>query len=129
MITHTPNFDYENGKIYKIYNKTDVYYGSTIRTLEARLKRHEVDKTLTSSIIINNPPYCIELVENFPCDSRYTLERREYYYIKHNKCVNKLGKPPEYLKYPLNANGKTNCTICNKEMLPISMKEHLRYKH
>jgi hypothetical protein len=126
MGSQIPNFNYENGKIYKIYNKTDVYYGSTIRTLEARLKRHEVDKTLTSSIIINNPPYCIELVENFPCDSRYTLEQRENYYISHNKCVNISGKQPIYL---LNANGKTNCTVCNKEMVPTYIKKHFRDKH
>ena len=32
----------------------------------------------------------IELVENYPCNSKEELEKKEGEYIKNNECVNKL---------------------------------------
>ena len=81
---------YNNGKIYKIVDNTNdnVYYGSTIRTLEERLAGHKRDKTCRSRLIINNGDYDIILVENYPCESKEQLESREAYYIINNNCVN-----------------------------------------
>ncbi len=94
--------DYSQGKIYKIVcNKTGlIYIGSTYRTLEHRLKEHidncnkYIDKksnSLISSIYViyyNN--YTIELIENFPCQNRRELEKREFYYISNSDCVNSI---------------------------------------
>ncbi len=92
--------DYSQGKIYKIVcNKTGlVYIGSTYRSLEQRLKEHKADcnkyldkksKHLISSIyVIFNNDYNIELIENFPCNNKNELQKREYYYIDNIDCVN-----------------------------------------
>ena len=99
---------YSNGKIYKIVDKTTdmIYVGSTIQKLADRLKEHEYKykyflsgkKTanLTSFKILENKNYKIELIENFPCENKQDLTKREGYYIKLyrqqelnivNKCV------------------------------------------
>jgi hypothetical protein len=92
--------DYSQGKIYKIVcNKTGlIYIGSTYRSLEQRLKEHisyckaYIDKRsnrLISSIyVIFNNDYKIELIENYPCQNKRELEKKEYYYISNIDCVN-----------------------------------------
>jgi len=89
------------GKIYKLVCKTsgDIYIGSTYCTLEERLTRHKNDYVSfnskikgvtyrTSFEILKKNNYIIELIENFPCYSRYVLHRREGLYQRNNKCVN-----------------------------------------
>ena len=74
--------NYKNGKIYKIYsNDSDlVYYGSTTLELHRRFYKHSAKKII---------PNCkIELVENYPCNSKYELELQECKYIENNKCIN-----------------------------------------
>ena len=93
---------YENGKIYKITDNTNgnVYYGSTQKSLNRRLSDHKYDykrrekegNVRTSSIIICNNDYKMELVEDFPCNSRKELEERESYYINNFECINKMKK-------------------------------------
>jgi len=93
---------YENGKIYKITDNTNgnVYYGSTQKTLNRRLSDHKYDykrrekegNVRTSSKIICNNDFTMELVENFPCSSRKELEERESYYINNFECINKAKK-------------------------------------
>jgi hypothetical protein len=89
---------YQDGKIYLIYSKKYplIYYGSTTRTLEDRLKEHERDCELflnekgkyTSSFeIIKLGNYDILLIEDFPCNSKKDLLRREGEYIKQNFCL------------------------------------------
>jgi hypothetical protein len=91
--------DYKNGKIYKLVNDEtdDEYYGSTIQTLKDRFSDHKYTYTrylngkceYTTSFEISKYKSCrIELVENFPCNSKYELEVRESYYIRNFKCVN-----------------------------------------
>lgn len=83
--------DYSKGKIYKIYsNSVDlVYYGSTTQSLKDRLSGHEhSDGCSSKKIITTTNDYKIELVENYPCSSKYELELRESYYIENNKCIN-----------------------------------------
>ena len=86
----------QNGKIYVIIcNKTGLkYYGSTTISLSMRLSIHKymMNKTtnnLSSFEVLKNNDYKIELVENFPCQSKDDLFEREKYYIQNNECTNK----------------------------------------
>jgi len=94
--------NYQNGKIYSIRSHLtdDVYIGSTIETLAKRLFNHKryykrwliTKKLYTTSfkIIEKDPENCyIELVENYPCNSKNELERREGETIRNTTCVNK----------------------------------------
>ena len=85
---------FENGKIYKIVdNLSDmVYVGSTYKTLQQRLKAHEINfkaykagkqKFITSYKILKNADYKIELIENYPCNTKQELNLREGCIIKH----------------------------------------------
>jgi hypothetical protein len=100
--------NYSNGKIYKIVDNVSdmIYVGSTCKTLEQRLSEHEFRykyilsgkkaSKLTSFKILENNNYKIELIENFPCQSKQELEKKEGHFIKLyrkqelnivNKCV------------------------------------------
>ena len=92
--------DYSKAKIYKIYSyeNDDVYYGSTCETLSQRMTRHRSylksykegkGKYITSIQILEFESAKIELVENYPCNSKEELLQREGYYIRNNNCVNK----------------------------------------
>lgn len=63
---------YCEGKIYKIIcNKTGkVYYGSTIKTLKARLSSHKQGHYTSAHDILESGNYRIELVELYPCGSK-----------------------------------------------------------
>ena len=96
--------DYKNGKIYKItdigYNK--MYIGSTTQPLYKRFNDHKSkykhwkngkDKKITSYDLfeefgIDNCK--IELIEEFACENRDQLQKKEGEHIKNNICVNKL---------------------------------------
>ena len=93
---------YQDAKIYKIvvndYSKC--YIGSTCETLSQRFARHRYNhrnakkwNTLTSANrLFDEFGYdnCkIELIENFPCNSRDELLRREGYHIKNSECINR----------------------------------------
>ena len=90
---------YQRGKIYKIvdsgYNKC--YYGSTINLLCQRIATHRERykknilecsvKEMFDEYGVDNCK--IELVENYPCNSKEELLMREGYHIKNNECINK----------------------------------------
>jgi len=82
--------DYNNGKIYKIVcNETsEVYIGSTAMSLEDRLKRHVINRTCCCKQIIDRNNYYIELLETYPCNSQFELERKEGEYQKLITCIN-----------------------------------------
>ena len=82
--------DYKNGKIYRIVcNETgETYYGSTTQPLYKRLWHHKANKTSSSRTIIERNNYNIVLVEEYPCENKEQLLRRERYYIENNKCIN-----------------------------------------
>ena len=78
------------------------YYGSTIEPLTKRMIHHKhkffhldyEDKPFFRSVnyIFDKFGFenCkIELVENFPCNSKEELTKREGFYIQSNDCVNK----------------------------------------
>ena len=91
---------YKEGKIYKLIDNTNgnIYIGSTTKTLNQRLSKHKCHykiykkgkcSVLTSFEIIKNENYYIQLIENYPCNSKYELELRERYHIETNICLNK----------------------------------------
>ena len=97
--------DYQKGKIYKIVDlgTDECYIGSTCEsTLARRLadhvskyKRYKEGKArnfkyITSFDILENDNYDIQLIENFPCESRDELHAREGHWIKKIDCVNKF---------------------------------------
>tara|TARA_R110000787_G_scaffold231609_1_gene338969 strand:- start:227 stop:811 length:585 start_codon:yes stop_codon:yes gene_type:complete len=85
--------NYQNGKIYKITGGGLTYYGSTIQTLAKRMAEHQSKKNYhirgcTSSQLIDSTDCKIELVEDYPCNSKVELERREGWHQLNNECIN-----------------------------------------
>ena len=101
--------NYEFGKIYKLWSpsKNIIYYGSTTQTISQRLTDHLRDLrkynigTRTSNnsafLVLNCDDYKIEVVEEYACNNKQQLERKEGEYIKNNECVNKCvaGRTPK----------------------------------
>lgn len=95
--------DYKNGKIYKITDiaYTKMYIGSTTQSLAKRFSLHKTrykswqdgqsSKSTSFQLFIEfGVENCkIELIEEFPCDNRMQLERKEGDHIKNNECINK----------------------------------------
>lgn len=93
---------YQNGKIYKLVSDVsdDVYYGSTCMPLAKRLYEHKKayrqykkgrGNYVTSFKILEwGLDNCdIVLVEEYPCDNKMQLLKRERHYIENLNCVNK----------------------------------------
>ena len=86
---------YNNGKIYTIRSpNTDKYYiGSTCNTLTNRFMSHKSpsNKCESKEIIDLGEAY-IELLENFSCNSKEELNKREGELIREHKnnVVNKI---------------------------------------
>lgn len=106
-IEYDNNVNYNNGKIYKlICNITNyIYIGSTTCDLNKRLLNHinkyncwfiDNNKSyITSYKILENNNYEIELIEDYPCESKRDLEKRERYWLEYYindgyNCVNKI---------------------------------------
>jgi len=117
--------DYEKGKIYKLYSpsKNLVYFGSTTQTLSQRLAKHvwcfNNNVHLTNAdTILECEDYKIELVEDYPCNNRKQLERREGEFIQNYDCVN---------RYVAGRTHKEYCEIydkVNRERLLEYKKQH-----
>ena len=95
--------DYQKSKIYKIVdaNEEMVYVGSTVNTLARRMAHHRAtykydkyrDENYVSSHDIFDK-YGVEnckilLLENYPCNGKEELLKREGEYIRQLNCVNK----------------------------------------
>jgi hypothetical protein len=92
---------YQKAKIYTIRspNTNKIYIGSTIADLSKRFYQHRIksqslvrNEALTSKIIIDSGDAYIELLENYPCNDKRELEKREHELIRENNniCVNKI---------------------------------------
>jgi len=90
---------YQNGKIYKLTspNTDRIYIGSTICKLNNRFSLHKYETkhnkvNNSSAIIFRYGETKIELIENFPCNSKRELETREQYYMDLHSdcCINTL---------------------------------------
>ena len=97
------NNKYQNAKIYQVvdvgYNKS--YIGSTCESLSKRMTRHReaykkqlqgnrVDTTASRLFDEFGIKNCkIELIENYPCESKEELLKREGHFISTKDCVNR----------------------------------------
>jgi len=83
---------YQQGKIYKIMCNisNEIYIGSTILELNIRLDRHKSRRSCICRQIIERDNYKIELIKDYPCNSKWELEEEEKKYILENKCINKF---------------------------------------
>jgi len=89
-------YKFDNGKIYKIVsdNTNDIYIGSTTNTLKQRLQEHESKYRkkklgLKACDILKFGSYRMELIENYPCNNRKELFKREGEIQKEYKnCIN-----------------------------------------
>ena len=92
---------YQQGKIYAIrtHQSEKVYIGSTCMPLSKRLYGHRTNREsyeqgkfrrITSFDVLKYDDHYIELVEEFPCDNKMLLHRREGEVIRTtDNCVNK----------------------------------------
>ncbi len=93
--------NYQNGKIYSLrsHQTDDVYIGSTTQSLAMRKAGHVCafkkwmkgrKNYMTSFEIIKYDDYYIELIENYHCNSKEELHKKEGEVIRETKnCVNK----------------------------------------
>ena len=86
--------DYSQGKIYKLWCPSNdlVYIGSTTQPLYKRLNQHKSKKEKTNSHLLYDTGHevKIELVEEFSCNSKMELDRKEGEWIRKTECVNKV---------------------------------------
>jgi len=91
---------YIQGKIYKLTSsQTDkVYIGSTIKPLNNRFSKHKCDYKrwlksqmvkITSYDLLQYDDVKIELIKEFPCETKKELEKEEGKLILENNSVNK----------------------------------------
>ena len=86
--------DYQKAKIYKLWSpqgtNEEVYYGSTCNDLRFRKSGHKSRKNCRSKILFEKyDDVRIELVEDYPCNNKAELNKKEGHYIRENKCLNK----------------------------------------
>ena len=90
---------YLNGKIYKIWNiiNGDVYVGSTCSLLCKRMAKHRdaltVEKLQNRALYklmleLGKDKFHIELVEDYPCENKEQLRKREGFYIRQMGTLN-----------------------------------------
>ena len=105
--------DYSEGKIYKIISDQSElpYIGSTTKTLDERFKKHKYkykswknhNTNYTCAFeIVKYDDARIELIQVYPCNSSYELEKQEGTYIQIGiNCVNKQkpGQNGDYTEY------------------------------
>ena len=90
--------DFSKGKIYKLINdSTDkIYIGSTCSSLNERLNKHKnnykcfIEKKgkqsyITSYKLLELGNVDIILIEDYPCENKKELNKRERYYIDINR--------------------------------------------
>ena len=79
-------------KIYAIrsYQTDLIYIGSTTRILSKRFAEHKkpTNKSNSKEILKYEDAY-IELIEEYPCDNKDQLNKKEGEHIRANNCVNK----------------------------------------
>ena len=108
---------YENGRIYTIrcrYDDTLIYVGSTIeKYLSKRMSKHRYSKSCEVCKYINDDwdNWYIELYEDYPCDNRHQLSRREGEIIRQIGTLNKR------------IEGRTN-----KEYIEDNKEKYLEYR-
>ena len=95
---------YKRGKIYTIrcrYDDTLIYVGSTIDKLAKRFAGHRTNEKCSLYKCVEGDwiNWYIELYEDYPCDNKEQLERREGEVIREIATINKIiarRTPKEY---------------------------------
>ena len=88
--------DYQKGKIYKLWSpqgeEDEIYIGSTCDELHKRKSAHKVNSNNCSSKILfeKYDDVRIELIEEYSCNNKEELIKKEGEYIRNNKCLNKI---------------------------------------
>jgi hypothetical protein len=101
--------NYLKSKIYLLkpivfnYNLADIYIGATTLTLQKRFNTHRAASNKSTSRLLFNKYGAenieIVLLEEYPCNCKTELHKREAEYIRSRKCINKSipnRKPREY---------------------------------
>ena len=95
---HNKPNKYKNGKIYVIRNNEneDIYAGSTTQSLSKRFSDHKVQSSRHADCTahkkmqeIGVDNFYIELFENFPCQNKEELNKREGEVIREIGTINK----------------------------------------
>ena len=83
--------DYKNGKIYKLWSPEgdDIYIGSTTISLSRRKAKHKSQNNTSKILFEKYTDVRIELLEEYPCDNKEQLLKKEGEYIRNNNCVNR----------------------------------------
>lgn len=90
--------DYSKAKIYQIKNHIDddVYVGSTCVSLGRRLTKHRYAAKHDATVSLYDKfkelgagSFYIELIEEYPCNSKHELLAREGFYIRERGTLNK----------------------------------------
>jgi len=100
---------YSRGKVYLIRNKNNdnlIYVGSTIEEyLSKRFCKHKTQYSCSLNKYINDPnnntcwdEWYIELYEEYPCENKLQLVRRENEIIRERATINKIGFRTEEMK-------------------------------
>jgi hypothetical protein len=125
--------DYDNGKNYTIrsHQTTDIYIGSTTQSLAKRFGCHKSSyksfeskkskKYCTSYILMKYDDAYIELLENYPCESKELLLKREGEFIRAMDCVNKNKKK---ITEPM-----TLIEYCNFRLIKNDFPENVYQEH
>jgi hypothetical protein len=85
-----PNYQQAKAYVIRSVSRPDlIYIGSTTQRLSKRFNSHKLPSNTTSSrqIILLGDAY-IELLEEFPCDNKEQLLKREGELIRSHTCVN-----------------------------------------
>ena len=96
---HKPN-EYSKGKIYAVRNyiDNDIYIGSTTQQLYKRFYDHKKnsEEPNNNNLLyikireIGQDKFYIELIENYPCEAKQELKRREGELIREKATLNKI---------------------------------------
>ena len=84
--------DYQKGKIYKLWSPqgNEIYIGSTVNSLAKRLSQHKSYRDCNSKYLFENyNDVRIELIEEYPCDNKIQLNKKEGEHIRNNTCLNR----------------------------------------
>ena len=86
--------NYQNSKIYKLWSpqgtEDEIYIGSTTDELHKRKNSHKKKGNNCNSKILfqKYDDIRIEVLEEYPCNSKKELEKKEGEHIRANKCLN-----------------------------------------
>ena len=124
--------DYQKAKIYKLWSpqgeEDEVYYGSTCNDLRYRKSQHKNKSHICKSKILfeKYDDVRIELVEDYPCNNKQELNKKEGEFIKNNKCLNKV--IPDRTKQEWYEDNKEKITKQTKEWIEKNKEKLTEYR-